>query len=83
MLFLEQRVSFYSNFASLFSVMKHNSPVVFHLNLYMLWSKEPIKVQIFRLSAAHMKTKQISYVIFQATIQFSLKFYINLHCHDT
>ena len=39
MLFLEPRVSFSSNFASLFSVMKHNFSVLFHLNLYMLWIK--------------------------------------------
>ena len=40
MSFLEPRVSFSSNFASLFSVMRHNSSVLFHLNLYMLWTKE-------------------------------------------
>ena len=34
--FLEPRVSFSSNFASLFSVMRHNSSVLFHRNLYML-----------------------------------------------
>ena len=39
MSFFEQRVSFFSNFASLFSVMKHNSSVPFHLNLYMFWKK--------------------------------------------
>ena len=26
-------------FGSLFSVMRHNSPVLFHLKLYMLWTK--------------------------------------------
>ena len=36
MSFLELRVSFSSNFASLFSVMRQNSFVLFHLNLYML-----------------------------------------------
>ena len=39
--FLESRVSFSSNFTSLFSVMKHNSSIFFHLNLYMFWKKEP------------------------------------------
>ena len=43
MSFLEPRVSFSSNFASLFSVMRHNSSVLFHPNLYMLWSKEAHK----------------------------------------
>ena len=37
MSFLEPRVSFSSNFASLFSVMRHNYSVLFHLNLYTLW----------------------------------------------
>ena len=74
MLFLQPRISFSSNFASLFSVMRHNSSVFFHLNLCMFWRKEPIKVQISRLSTARMKLKQISYVIFQDTSQFSLNF---------
>ena len=39
MSFLEPRISFSSNFASLFSVMRHNSFVLFHLNLCMLWTK--------------------------------------------
>ena len=38
MSFLEPRVSFSSNFASLFSVMRHNSSVLFHLNICMLWT---------------------------------------------
>ena len=36
---LEPRVSFSSNFTSLFSVMRHNSSVLFHLKLNMLWKK--------------------------------------------
>ena len=39
MSFLEPRVSFSSNIASLFSVMRHNSSALFHLNLCMLWTK--------------------------------------------
>ena len=40
MSFLEPRVSFSSKFASLFSIMRHNSSVVFNLKLYiMLWTK--------------------------------------------
>ena len=39
MSFLETRVSFSSNFALLFRVMMHNSSVLFHLNLCMLWAK--------------------------------------------
>ena len=36
---LGPRVSFFSNFASFFSVMRHNSSLLFHLNIYMLWTK--------------------------------------------
>ena len=39
MSFLEPRASFSSNSASHFSVMRHNSSVLFHLNLCMLWTK--------------------------------------------
>ena len=42
-----------------------------------------MKVQIFRLFTSRMKINQIPYVIFQATNQFSIKFYITLQCHDT
>ena len=37
--FLEPRVSFSSNFASLFSVLRHNCSVLFHLKLDMLCTK--------------------------------------------
>ena len=79
--FLELRVSFSLNLASLFSARKHNS-VFFHLILYALdRSKDPIKVQIFRLSTVCMKINQIPYyVIFQATRQFSFKICITLQC---
>ena len=49
----------------------------------MLGQKEPIKVQIFRLSTACTKINEIPYVIIQATSQFSFKFCITLQCHDT
>ena len=39
MSFLEPRFSFSSNFASLFSVMRHNSSVLFHPKLDMFWTK--------------------------------------------
>ena len=39
MSFLEPRVSFSSNFASLFSVIRRNSSVLFHLKPYILWTK--------------------------------------------
>ena len=60
---------------SLYSVMRHKSSAPFHLNLYICFrQKEPIKVQIFRHSTAHMKIYQIHDVIFQAMNQFPLSF---------
>ena len=35
---LEPRVSFSSNFTSLFSLMRHNSSVLFHLKICILWT---------------------------------------------
>ena len=39
MSFLKAHVSFPSNFASVFSVIKHNSSVLFSVKHYILWSK--------------------------------------------
>ena len=53
MSFLEPRVSFSLNFASLFSVMRHNSSVHFHLNICMLWtngSNQSANFQAFNCS---------------------------------
>ena len=83
MSFLEPRVSFSFNFASLFSARKHNSSVFFHLNVICFGQKDLIKVQIFRLSTACMKINQIPYAIFQATCQSSFKICINFQCHNT
>ena len=41
MSFLEPSVSFSSNFASLLSITRHNSSLLFQLNLYMFWTKGP------------------------------------------
>ena len=59
MSFLKRRASFSSNFASLSSVMRDNSSVLFHPNLQSLSSKRTHQKQIFRLSTARMKIKQI------------------------
>ena len=45
---LKQQISFSWTFASRFSVMRHNSSVLFYLKFYILSTKEPIKVQIWR-----------------------------------
>ena len=83
MSFFLKKVCSSSNSASLFSVMRHNTSALFHLKFICFGQEEPIKVQIFSLSTAHMKINQIPYVIFQATSQFSFKFCITLQCHDT
>ena len=45
--------------------------------------KDLIKVQVFRLSTAHMKINKIPYVVFQAKRQFSIKVCNTFQCHDT
>ena len=59
MSFFKQKVSFSSKCGSLFSVMRDNSSVLFHLQLYMLSTKGTHQEQIFRLSTAHIKINQI------------------------
>ena len=73
MSFLELRVSFSSNFTSLFSVMRDNSSVIFHLKLYLFWTK----------GANQSANFQIPFAILQETSQFSFKFCITLQCHNT
>ena len=89
MLFLEPRVSFSSNFASLFSVMGHNSSIHFHLKRYMLWTKRVHQSANCQSSSncklpstARMKVNQIPYFIFQPTSQFSFNFYISVMTHN-
>ena len=55
MSFLEPRASFFSNFASLFSVMRLTLPYFFIKILICFGQKDRSKVQIFRLSTARMK----------------------------
>ena len=49
MLYLKPQVSFSSNFASLFNVMRENSSVIFRWNFIWFGQKESIKVQNFKL----------------------------------
>ena len=59
MSFLKPRASFSSSFASLSTVMRDNSFVLFRLKLNMLSTKGTHQVQIFRLSTARIKINQI------------------------
>ena len=60
------KVRVYSNFASLFNVMKDNSSVFIWLRLLRGW----------------VKIHQIPHVIFETTSQFFFKLCTNLQCHD-
>ena len=71
MSFLKPRASFSSNFASLSTLMRDNSSVLFHLKLYMLSTKGTHQVQIFSQLLTLKLTKFL--VIFQATSQFFLQ----------
>ena len=71
---LEPRVRFSSNFASLFCVVRYNSPVLFHLKLYNLWMKGANQRVNFQAFDCSHENNQISYVIFQAMSSFPLNF---------
>ena len=86
MLYLKPQVNFSLIFGSLFSVMRDNSSVLFYLTRYMIWKEEPIKVQNFRLSTAHVKFHQICALIGSFCwkyIKFQLKKYRGVMSHDT
>ena len=87
--FFKAQVSFSSKFASLFSVMRHNSSVHFHLNFICFEQKEPNKdfqqkepkgaqqkepTNIFRLSTACMKINQFLMSFFKTQVSFPLNF---------
>ena len=78
---LEPRVSFSTNVASFFSVMRQNSSVPFHLKLYVLWTKGAYQKANFQTydCSNENSNSQIPYVIYQAKSQFSFKFCIILH----
>ena len=69
---LVPRVSFSSNFTSGISVMRHNSSILFHLKLYMLWKKGSHQVYIFRLSAARIKITKFFMSFFKPRASFLL-----------
>ena len=84
MSFLKAQVSFPSSSASIFSVMKHNSSVLFFIsNIIYFGSRSQLKSKIFRFLSVWVKIPQIPYVNFQMTSQFLFKFCIILHGHDT
>ena len=70
MLFSKPQISFFSNFASLFSAMKITHLYFFNSNIYFA-QKEPIKVKIFENF-----TSLFSVMRHNSSAFFSLKFYI-------
>ena len=58
MSYLKPQFNFSLNFASLFSVIRDLFSVDFWLKIYMIWIKEHIKVQRFRLLTAHVTFHQ-------------------------
>ena len=75
------KIKTYSNFASLFSVIKYKSSVFFILNRYTLDEKTR-RSEIFNLLSGWVKIHQIPYVIFETASQFFFKLCISLQCHE-
>ena len=83
MSFLKVQISFPSNFASLFSAIKHNSSALFLTQaLHTLVKDSPLKCKFLRFSSAWVKTHQSPHVNFEATSQFLFQFCIFFHCRD-
>ena len=73
-------VIFSSGFASLFSIMKQNSSVLFWLKKsYNLFKKSPLKCAFLSLFSARVKIRQISHINFEMANQFLFKFRIIPH----
>ena len=72
--FLKEKISFPSNFASIFSAIKHIFSVLFSSNIIYSGQKQPIKKQILRFSSAQVKIRQIPHVNVELTSQFLFKF---------
>ena len=69
--FGNHKVSVYSNFASVFSVMKDN-----------FWTKRAHWKEIFRLLCGWVKIQQIPHAILEITSQFFFKLCITFQCHE-
>ena len=76
--FWNHKVTVYSNFPSLFSVMKDNSSLFLLVKAYILWANWS---EIFRLSSGWVKIYQIRHAMFETTSQFFFKLYITRQCY--
>ena len=82
LLFFKPKVGFSWNFASLFSVMRHNSCIFSSKSLYALEKRIQSKCKFSDFWLLAWKLIKFL-VIFQTTSQFSLNFCNILQCYDT
>ena len=72
MSFFKPEVSFSSNFASLFSVMKYSSSVLLYLKHYIRWSGGAhLKCKFWRLSSTRVKIRQIPHSVLKWQVNSS------------
>ena len=84
--FLTQKIGFSLNFAPLFSIMRHNSSVLFSWSFIYFQQKDPIKVQIWRnfvWALESLKFCTLVGFLCKNHIQFQLKKYRRFISHDT
>ena len=83
MLFSKPQVSFFENFASLSSVMKGNSSVLFlDQTLHTFHGRDQSKCKFFRLLTARIKIHESLFSL-ETISQFFFKLWINDQCHKT
>ena len=76
----EKRVSFPSNFTSLFIVMRHNSFVLSHLNLYMLWTKVAHQSANFQtFDCSHQNSKSFCHLSSHKSVNSASPFRVMTH----
>ena len=79
---LEAKVSVFSNFASLFSVMRHNSSVLFHLKLPILWTKgthQSANFQTFDCSHENQPNSLCHFPSQKSVFLYILRFLLKVH----
>ena len=82
--FWKHKSVFLQMLQSIFSVIKHNSHILFLAQaLYTLFKRSPLKYKFLRFLSARVKLRQIPLVNFELTSQILFKFCIILHCHGS
>ena len=80
--FGSHRVRVSSNVASMFSLWKIALLYFFGLHLLCFLQNYPIKIQIFKLSTARVKSHQIPNLVVQIKSQYFFKVLITLQCNE-